>query len=427
MSQTEKKVIRIHNPMMALPAFTFKGIGAYSTRAMSLCGGVTIVADCGNPDLLLSAHEYLRSLGLGPDELILVTTPENGDLYQAISDNESLRARVVDLVKNQGHKIEFFCTRNDIEETFIDSLNLDWCDVVSHPSTLADVWNDKSRLRLIAKANGLEHLFSTHCIANNEQELDRCVRRMFSQYPELVIKRPLWASGLGMVFGNNATIIERYRAQHRGVPDGTIVERSLGPEHLSMSIVTRFDGGRIIDRWFTEQECPQRDGSIVHEGSILGDMPRVTTRDTDWMEHATTPLYQLIRREYPHLTGVVNFDCLRYDNERFVLECNARITFSTYVQEIRRILLSARRITFGSQVPEATCLVHKVVPKIAHDFESLRTTLGSTLLVNPRQTGVIPIVLGCLATAGYCYLVAVGDSYLMARDIMAEARTKLEA
>jgi hypothetical protein len=422
-----KKVIRIHNPMMALPSFSFGGIEAYSTRAMSLCGGVTIVADCGNPDLLLAAHEYLRRLGLGPDELILVRVPENGDLYQAILDNESLRARLITLVQNDGYKIEFFCTRNNIEETFICDLGLDWREVISHPSALADIWNDKSRLRLIARANGLESLFPAHCVVNDEQELDRCVRQMLHQYPELVIKRPLWASGLGMVFGNDASIIGRYCEQHRGVPAGTIVERSLGAEHLSMSIVTEFDDGRIIDRWFTEQECPQQDGSIVYEGSILGDMPQVNVRDMDWMEQATAPLYELIRTEHPYLTGVVNFDCLRYNDERFVSECNARATFSTYVHKLRRALLSARAVVLGSQTSEATCLVRKVVPRSARDFESLRTILGSTLLTDPRQTGVIPIALGCLATAGYCYLVAVADSYLRTLEIMAEARIKLEA
>jgi len=425
MNETER-VIRIHNSMMALPSFSFRGIEAYSTRAMSLCGGITIVADCGNSDILLSAHEYLYRLGLGPDELILVRTPENGDLYQAILNNENLCSRIITLIQNNGYKIEFFCTRNNIEETFIHNLGLDWHDVISHPSALADIWNDKSKLRLIAQVNGLESLFPAHYVVNNKQELDCRVQQMLSQYPELVIKRPLWASGLGMVFGNDTTIIDRYCAQHHGVPVGTIIERSLGAGHLSMSIVIKFNEGRIVDKWFTEQECPQRDGSIVYEGSILGDMPQVTIKDMDWMKQATAPLYKLILREHPYLTGVVNFDCLRYGDERFVLECNARVTFSTYVHEIRRVLLSAKDVAFGRQTSEATCLVRKVIPVTARNFESLCTILGSILLTDPRQTGVIPIVLGCLVTAGYCYLVAVGNSYTMARGIMAEAYTKLE-
>lgn len=424
MNRPEKKVIRIHNPMMALPSFSFNGIEAYSTRAMSLCGGITIVADCGNPDLLQSTHEYLRHLKLGPEELVLVRAPENGDLYQAIADNETWRLRIVDLAQNRGYKIEFFCTRANIEETFIHSLGLDWNDVVSHPSALADVWNDKSRLRLIAAAHELEHLFPAHCVVNNAQELERCVQQMLEQYPELVVKRPLWASGLGMVFGNDATIAERYRIQHQGVPNGTIVERSLGASHISMSVVTQFEDGQVIDRWFTEQECPQRDGSVIHEGSILGDMPQVNRFDAEWMEKATAPLYRLISRDYPRLTGIVNFDCLRYGDERFVLECNARVTFSTYIQGIRKTLLSARGAV--SRQHEATCLVRKIVPRQVRDFETMRATLGSTLLTDPSQTGVIPIVLGCLATAGYCYFVAVANSYQETLEIMADARTKLE-
>jgi len=143
------------------------------------------------------------------------------------------------------------------------------------------------------------------------------------------------------------------------------------------------------------------------------------------MEEATAPLYDLIRRDYPPITSIVNFDCLRYGDERFITECNARITFSAYVQEIRRTLLSARAIALDHQVTEDTCLVRKITLSSTRDFESLRVALGSTLLTDPSQTGIIPIVLGCLATAGYCYFVAVADSYQDALEVMAEARMKL--
>jgi hypothetical protein len=299
--------------------------------------------------------------------------------------------------------------------------------VISHPSTLADVWNNKSQLRAIARIHQMERLFPDYEMIGTALELKQCVQNMLRQYPEVVIKRPLWASGLGMVFGNDVVIAERYLAQNDGVPAGTIVERSLGVDHLSMSIVIRFDDGQIVDQWFTEQECPQRDGSVVHEGSILGDMPSVTIADRKWMEQATTPLYDLIRKEHPRLTGIINFDCIRWQEERFILECNARVTFSTYVQEIRRTLLAERGIAYGYQVAEASCLVRKVIPKSARDFESLRLALGPTLLVDPSRSGVIPIVLGCLTTSGYCYLVAVADSYKETLVVMAEAKTKLEA
>lgn len=412
--------------MSALPSFSFKGIEAYSTRAMILRGGITIVADCGNSNLLLFAHKYLQHLGFGPDKLILIKTSEDGDLYQAILNDKGLCARISDFIRNEGYKIEFFCTRNNIEEKFVSSLGLNWDDVISHPSSLADIWNNKSVFRSIVKSHELEHLFPAYCIVNNAQELDHCVIKMLYKYPELVIKRPLWASGLGMVFGDDSTITERYISQHQGVPADTIIERALGADSISMSIVTMFDKGQITDRWFTEQECSRRGDSIIHEGLILGDMPNVSIHDTDWMEQVTVPLYKLVLRDHPQLTGIVNFDCLRHDNERFILECNARITFSTYLQEIRRVLLLARGIVPGNGISEVTCLIGKIVIGQDCSFEFLQTALGQTLLTDQNQSGVIPIVLGCIPNVGYFYCVAIADSYKDALGIMNDARMKLK-
>jgi len=421
------KILRIHNPMAALPGFGFKGIEAYSTRAMTDSGGVTVVADCGGAESLRATHGYLREVGLGPEELVMVKAPMNGDLYQAIRESGALTNLVRQLVLDEHYKLEFFCTREDIEHEFVADLGLDWGHVISHPSTLADFWNNKTSVREIARENGLEGVFPTHKVVRDTVELDETVREMLAEHGEVVIKRPMWASGLGMVFGTKADIVERYIVHHGGVPKGTIVERSLGVKHTAMSIVVRFDGGRAVDRWFTEQECPIGDGSVSHEGSVLGDMPNVTRVDTNWMMEATAPFYQLVARSHPRLTGIVNFDCIRAGEERFIVECNARVTFSTYVHGIRRAVLAARGIKDHTRTSAATCIVGKVTPRTARDFNAVKSALGPTILKNLRQPGVVPIVLGCLSTAGYCYLVAVGDTYGEAFDLMKEARTKLEA
>jgi len=408
------KVIRIHNPMAALPAFWFKGIEAYSTRAMVCPNGITIVADCKNPQLLKESHQYLRELGLGPQELIIVKTPENGDLYQAIIDESNI-AEIVDLVTTQGYKIEFFCTRSNIESNFLSRLGLKWTDVVSLPSNLADKWNNKAELReKIGKENGLNHLFPDYCIVNNKKELLKEFEKMLKRYKRVVIKPPLWASGLGMICGDNISIAQRYILQYRDFPVGTIIERFLA-NHVAMSIVTRFENGQIIDRWFTEQKCCQNDSSITYNGFIIGNTPRVTKMDEKWMEDATLPFYDIICKECPSLTGIINFDCLRAGNERFILECNARVTFSTYIQEIRKVL--------GY---DKTYLVSRVNPRVK-SFKELTNLLDNLLLKDSKQPGgIIPFGIGCLQSAGYCYFIAVAEKYTSAMGLITRARLKIE-
>ncbi|HDQ16798.1 MAG TPA: hypothetical protein ENN31_01590 [Candidatus Vogelbacteria bacterium] len=412
------KKIRIHNPMAALPGFTFSGIEAYSTRAMTDCGGLTIIADCHNPVLLRQTAGYYRRLGLGPDELILVQTSSDGDLYQAITKDKALSSRIVQLVKKEGYKIEFFCTRDKVEADFLKCLGLNWSDTVSHPPELADFWNNKAHLRSRAKDEGLRHLFPEHYIIDSENDLLLAVVTILESYPEVVIKRPLWASGQGMFFGNNIETAYHFRDYH-GIPAGTIVERSLGSGHLPMSVITQFFDGQIIDQWFTEQQCCLNGQTISFDGFVIGDLPQVTDEDLLWLSRETAKLYKIVLKDNPRLTGTINFDCLRLEKERFVLECNARLTFSSYVQEIRRSLMS-------SGYSSNNCfMVHRVDLVGITDFTSLQNKLGNTLFDFSQEEGVIPITVGCLATSGYCYLVSITHSYQQALRVMHQAKLKL--
>lgn len=410
--------IRIHNPMAALPGFTFPGIEAYSTRAMTDCGGLTIIADCHNRKLLEEVGDYYQQLGLGPRELIFVRTSPDGDLYQAIIDDEVISSKVVQLVKQEDYKIEFFCTRDSIEIDFLDQLGLSWSDTISHHPIVADFWNNKANLRLKASTEGLKHLFPEHHIVQNEHELLWAVISILNQYPEVIIKKPLWASGQGMLFGNDVSVV-RHFCDHYGVVPGTIVERSLGAEHLPMSIVTQFYDGQVVDQWFTEQQCSLHDEVVSFEGFIIGDLPQATGDDLAWLRTESTKLCDLVLRYNPHLTGILNFDCLRLGKERFVLECNARLTFSSYIQEVRRSLVS-------SGYPfDNCCLVNRADITGITDFSSLRNKLGDTLFDFSRGQGVIPITIGCLPTSNYCYLLAVSRSYQATLQVMNDAKSKL--
>ncbi len=369
---------------MALPGFSFPGIEAYSTRAMTDVGGITIVADCGNKESLLDALEYYNSIGLGPEELLFVNAP-NGDIYHSILKDKELKREIFSLA-SEGHKIEFFCTRGDIESNFIKSLGLDWSDTVSLPGRFADRWNNKSNLRRVAIKNNLDYLFPVFSIIENGN-IDLGITKRFA---EVVVKPPLWASGQGMVFGSGPGVIDEYRSLHGKIPKDTIIEESLG-EHTPMSVVARIKKGAVVDKWYTEQHCPRSGNFVSHTGSVLGDMPNITKQDQCWMDSILNAFLKVMVKENPTITGIVNFDCAKNNKGHYVLECNSRVTFSTYIRGIQRVM--------GNR----TCIFHRLETS-ARSFKDLKL-----------KDDIIPIVPGCL-NSGYCYIVVVADSYSEAID-----------
>lgn len=414
-------IVYIHNAMQALRNFSFKGIEDYAARALTNTGGIAVIptglAEIG--DMV----SYYNSVGMGVDGVWEVPANDQGDLYPALV--EDMHASALREYVRKGYAIEFFNTRAGMEEDLIELIGLDWnASVVSIPSSLADIGNDKACVRILAKHLGLNDLFPPHRIISNMKALESAFHAIVSEYGAAVIKPPSWASGLGMAFGSSAETINQFYAGYSGPLENVIVERSLGADHSSMTIVKRFIEGVEVDSWVTTQDCLLNDGVVSHVGSILGDIPTITDNDRAWMQAATAPMYQHFLMCHPRLTGIINWDCIKSQSgERFILEGNFRVTFSTYIREIQRSLA----VRHFRERSEPTCCMQKVFPhESISSFADLRRVLGDTLLNSQASVGVIPIVVPCLPRSGYCYLVAVGVDYTQSIDVLRAACRALQ-
>lgn len=389
--------------MQALPGFWFKGIEDYATRALTQSGGVAVIpSGLTEIDTILS---YYRSLGIGVDDVIELPADERGDLYPSLHTEEATDA--IRYLIRRGFVIEFFNTRDGMEERVIARLGFNWDTyTVSLPSSIAMIGNDKAMVRIIAEHIGCNELFPPHAFANSEEDLVETFERMVRHYGQVVIKPPSWASGLGMVFGRDASALEQFKKNYSGPLHNLIVEQDISPNQ-SMTIVKQFVCGIEVDSWVTTQDCLLRDGAVSHIGSVLGEIPLLTEGDRVWMQAATEPLYQHFLAMRSKLTGTINWDCIKAsDGRRYVLEGNFRVTFSTYIRDIQRTLAYLR----GGRTP--TCCMRKVEPDpTIRTFAELTQRLGTALLRDSCASGVIPIVVPCLPRSGYCYFVAVGVDY----------------
>ncbi len=418
-------VIYIHNAMQALKGFSFAGIEDYASRALTNSGGVAVVADpIHMRDSLADILAYYHSIGLGAERVLCLPVGSTGDLYPALHDRHAAHT-ICGLVED-GYAIEFFNTRAGMEEEVVRSLGLDWnTHVISIPSALADCGNNKAHVRRVANELKLDALFPPHRITSGLSELVRAFHAMRSEYGEVVIKLPAWASGLGMAFGDSEETLAGFVNEHSGDLEDIIVEQSLGARHISMTIVKRFVKGQEVDSWITNQDCLQNNGAVSHVGSVLGELPHVTSDDMAWMEAATAPLYVHFLGKHPGLTGIINWDCIKGERgERYVLEGNFRVTFSTYIRVIQIALARAR----NCQPSSITCIVQRVYPrKEITSFAQLKDALGESMLCNAKFAGVIPIVLPCLPRNGYCYFVAAGTSYSEALCTLEESLARIGA
>ncbi|MEK7648712.1 MAG: hypothetical protein AAB400_02205 [Patescibacteria group bacterium] len=410
MKQMNTNAVYIHNAMQALEGFTFPGIEDYASRALTNQGGIAIIAKSPHmsEESIRTILEYYSSIGLGVDGVLCLPVGEDGDLYPGLQSENACKA--INSFIDEGYRIQFFNTRAGMEEEVIRKLGLDWNkNTISIPSKLADLGNNKAHVRRVAQDLKLGTLFPQHRIVSGFPDLVRAFHAMRSEYGEVVIKLPAWASGLGMAFGNSNDVLAGFVYDHSNRLNNVIVERSLGAHHVSMTIVKRFVDGQEVDSWITNQDCLQRDGAVSHVGSVLGELPFVTSEDAAWMQSATAPLYKHFLAKHPTLTGVINWDCIKGESgERYVLEGNFRVTFSTYIRSIQLSLAHTQKSLPGS----VTCIVQKVHPrKEITSFAHLKHALGTALLQDAMSAGVIPIVLPCLTRNGYCYFVAVGDSY----------------
>lgn len=406
-------MIRIHDLTTGFEGLNVPGIPFYADRALMLRG--TAVVRSGPIDDYLA---YLRDVDIGPSDVIRL---DSDRLVADLAANADVRAVVLDRVR-QGSRIQFFSVTSQ-EEALIDSLGLDWSHVYGAPPRIGAEANDKADLRRLGARLGLTHLFPQHriCGARDTGAIYGAVGTMLAgdECDFVVLKRPDLASGDGMRRVARARdwleTVHPYLAQHAGARE-IIVEA--GFSHVPMSVQWELGTDGPSFACATAQLI---DSAFVHLGNVLssGELPCVPAADVDAMRRMSEPF---VRHFWScGFRGICGFDFLRAErNGRlFMLECNGRVTATTYAYGIGREV--------AQRVPEWAIVMTNVsaAPRY-RTFSDVRALLGS-LLFDGRH-GALPFNLRCLQLEEpKLSFACVGRDVDDAKSVLARAKRLLAA
>lgn len=410
-TRQDSDLIRVHDLMTAFEGLTVPGLAFYADRALVL-PGTTYVADGPIDDHL----GYLGDVGIGAREIVRVA---GGELVRNLATVDGLRADLARRVQDGG-RLQFFVSTG-YEAELLSALGIDWSRTFSAPVGISLDANDKAALRRLADRLGMRHAFPVHrmCRPTDTAAVYKTVGELMAGdgCDFAVIKRPDLASGDGMIIVPRsrdwADAVDPYLRKHAGAPE-IIVEA--GHEHVPISIQWEFESDGPRFACVSSQLLDER---FVHLGNVVGsrELPDISDADERVMRQLTEPFARHYwERGY---RGICGFDLMRSrrDGRIYLLECNGRVTATTYA------------VGVGRQVADRcdawTVLMTNVSPNGAvRDFAALRERLGSWLF--DGRKGVLPFNVRCLGLPEpKCTVCCVGADASEAETFLLEARRRL--
>jgi hypothetical protein len=405
-------MLRIHDLKTGFENLNVAGIAYYADRALILPGTALV------QDGAIDGHlEYLADVGIGANAVIRAGT---GDIVRDMADDGPAREAILSRVA-AGDKIQFFCSTPH-EERLLARLGLGWESTFSAPVGVTREANDKASLRRLGLALGRADAFPPHRVvrpADGPGATYAAVGWLMNDVPcdFVVLKRPDLASGDGMKLVERTRewlpYVDAYLAQHSLAPE-IIVEA--GFEHVPMSI-----------QWEVHDDGPRYacvtaqliDETFGHLGNVIanGELPDVDARDAATMRRMSDPF---VRHYWERgFRGVCGFDFLRAKNtgETFMLECNGRVTATTYALGL------ARQV--AARVPSwAVMMTNVSAPSSVRSFEDIRRGLGRRLF--DGRKGALPFNVRCLQLDEPKFAVcAVGRDVLEASIILHDVKSDL--
>lgn len=405
-------MLRIHDLKTGFDGLNVAGIDYYADRALILPGTAMV------QDGPIDGHlDYLGDVGVGANAVIRAAT---GDLVRHGAVSGAVREALLSRVA-AGEKIQFFCSTPN-EEKLLESLGLGWADTFSAPVGVTREANDKAALRRLGEALGRADVFPPHRVVNPSDGAASVYAAIGWLMNDVacdfvVLKRPDLASGDGMKLVERTRewlpYVDAYLVQHAHAPE-IIVEA--GFEHVPMSIQWEIhdDGPR-----FACVTAQLIDKTFGHLGNVIsnGELPGVTATDAANMRRISEPF----ARHYGErgFRGVCGFDFLRAtsDGATYMLECNGRVTATTYALGL------ARQV--AERVPSWAVMMTNVhAPSSVRSFDDIRRGLGRRLF--DGRKGALPFNVRCLQLDEPKFAVcAVGRDALEAGIILHDVKSDL--
>lgn len=395
-------MFRIHDVMSGWDGLDLPGLPYYADRALIL-SGTAVVRDGAIDDYLA----YLTGVGIGAGRVFRVA---HDWLVRAAADDPEVVAAIADHVR-RGGKLQFF-SATACEQRLLGMLGLDWSETFSAPPDLTAYASCKAELRRLGAELGMTEAFPRHRLCRAKADVHGAVRDILSGRCDFaVLKRPDLASGDGMALvprGRTERAVEDYWNRHAGRE--IIVEA--GHEHVPMSVQWEIhDAGPA----FVGATAQLIEEPFTHCGNVIASagLPDVSAGDVRKMKRLSLPFV----RRYRGLgyRGVCGFDFMRTrsDGHLYLLECNGRVTASTYAIGV------ARQIT--ERLPDWAIVMSNIkTAGSVRTFAEVRRRLGDSLYGG--LTGVLPFNVRCLELddpkiAACC----IGRDAAEARRFLAEA------
>ncbi|HTK04474.1 MAG TPA: hypothetical protein VL500_02730 [Candidatus Eisenbacteria bacterium] len=172
------------------------GLPFYSDRALLTPVDIAVVMDDGED---LEAYlAYLRRVRIGPKRVLRVKGPE---LFKGL-DADPAAMEVLHQHLRHGGLLQVFC-RTPGSEAFFERHRIEPKRVFSAPREIADLMNDKARVRQVAKDIGLDHVVLPHVAAHDPQVVMAAVKAYLAkparEIEYVVVKRTNLAGGDGFM------------------------------------------------------------------------------------------------------------------------------------------------------------------------------------------------------------------------------------
>jgi len=401
-------MLRMHDIVTKWGDLYLPGVELYADRALVL-SGAAVVQD-GPIDSYL---DYLDSVGIGASEVIRV--PGASPVRAALEDS-ALAEQIFRLARQHGG-LQFFDVSSD-EERLMKQLGLPCELAFNPPAKVAQCAGNKADLRRFGARLGRIDDFPEHYLVSGQlNEVFGAVGNLFNSSCDFVVlKVPALASGDGMLR------VERERDWPEAVheflvglnAEEVIVEA--GYQHVPMSVQWELSaqGARMVCA--ADQLIK---GTFSHAGNIVSSdrLLTVTDNDTSVMGRMSEPYVQALHEM--GYRGVCGFDFMRTerDNRMYLLECNGRVTATTYAFGVARQLMD--------RLEDWAIVMSRITPRRdIKDFDKLAGELSGMLFDGWR--GVLPFNVRLLGLAEpQCIVCCVAPAVHQAMQLLADCESRL--